>query len=352
MNEQQVSAASDDILFDLRGVMGHVTLNRPKALNALTLDMSLKMDRQLRLWTTDPQVRSVAVTGAGDRAFCAGGDIRALYESGPGGPLTREFYWHEYRLNRRIHRLAKDYAALIDGIAMGGGVGVSMTGRWRVVSEKALFAMPETGIGLFPDVGGTYFLSRLPGELGLYLGLTGARLKAADLVYAGLATHFVPSTKQAALLEALESEPAPVALGRFTEQPAGKPALAAHRAVIDRCFAFDTVEEILDALSRDGSNFATETRAILLQKSPTSLRVTLRQLREGRTLDFEDCMRLEYRLVQRFMAAHDFFEGVRAVVIDKDNKPRWKPADLAHVRPADVDAYFASLGVNELNYDD
>ncbi len=350
MNEA-TAAASDDILFERRGRMGLVTLNRPRALNALTHDMSLKLDAQLRAWAADRKIASVCITGAGERAFCAGGDVRALYESGPGGKLTRDFYWDEYRLNRRIHRLANPYVALIDGIAMGGGVGVSVPGRFRVVTEKALFAMPETGIGLFPDVGGTYFLARCPGEIGVYLGLTGARLKAADLMYAGLATHHVASERLRELTVALEREPMEPTLEHFCESE-GRAPLATHRDAIDRCFAGDRVEGIIEAPAREGGEWAEGTRATLLQKSPTSLRVTLRQLRLGRMLDFEDCMRLEYRLVQRFMAAHDFFEGVRAVVIDKDNRPRWKPAELGAVAPAMVEAYFASLGERELHFND
>ena len=349
MNE--AGAPSGDILFAECGHLGHATMNRPKALNALTLGMSLALDAKLKTWTHHPKIQTVAITGAGDRAFCAGGDIRALYESGPGGKLTREFYWREYRLNRRIHRFPKDYVALIDGIAMGGGVGVSMTGRFRAVSERALFAMPETGIGLFPDVGATYFLTRTPGQLGAFLGLAGARLKAADLVYCGLATHYIPSAGMAELLAALEREPAKAALERLA-QPAGDSPLAAHRAAIDRCFAGDTIEAILDALAREANDWAKATRETLLQKSPTSLRVALRQLRMGVSLDFEECMRLEYRLVQRFMAGGDFFEGVRSVVIDRDNAPRWNPARLEDVDAAGVDRYFASLGPDELTFED
>lgn len=349
MNE--AAAPSGDILFAVRGRLGHATMNRPKALNALTLGMSQALDRNLRAWAHDPAIDTVAITGAGDRAFCAGGDIRALYDSGPGGRLTRDFYWHEYRLNRRIHRFPKDYVALIDGIAMGGGVGVSMTGRIRAVSERALFAMPETGIGLFPDVGATYFLTRTPGQLGMFLGMTGARLKAADLVYCGLATHYVPSARMAELVAALESEPVAAALARFA-QSAGDSPMAAHRAAIDRCFSGDTVETILEALAGEGTDWAIATRDTLLQKSPTSLRVTVRQLRAGAGLDFEDCMRLEYRLVQRFMAGGDFFEGVRSVVIDKDNAPRWNPARLEDVDPTRIDQYFASLGRDELTFEE
>lgn len=342
---------TDEILFERRGRLGLVTMNRPKALNALTHAMSQALDERLKVWARDPAVAAVAIVGAGDRAFCAGGDIRALYESGPGGALTKQFYWDEYRMNRRIFRFPKPYLALLDGITMGGGCGVSIPGRYRVATERTMLAMPETGIGLFPDVGASYFLSHLPGQLGPYLALTGARMKAADLIYTGLATHYVPTARLAALRAALEEEAAEAALDRFAMRPEDAAPLSRHRAAIDRCFAGDTVEDILDALKRDGGNWAGETHATLLRKSPTSLKVTLREMRECARLGVEACMVLEYRLVQRFMAGHDFFEGVRAVIIDKDNAPSWRPASLAEVTPALVDAYFAPLE-HDLNFDD
>jgi enoyl-CoA hydratase len=352
MNDTSTSTQGD-ILFAVRGRLGHITMNRPKALNALTHDMSLKLYAQLRRWAGDAKVQTVVITGAGDRAFCAGGDVRALWEAGPKGSLTREFYWNEYRMNRRIFRYPKPYVALIDGITMGGGVGVSAPARLRVATEKSLFAMPETGIGLFPDVGASYYLSHLQGQLGTYLGLTGARIKAADLVYTGLATHFIPSSLLPAVMVALEREDPADVLRRFAARPDGDAPLAVQREAIDRCFAGDTVETILGTLERDGSTWAAETRAALLQKSPFSLRVTLRELREAAAMDFEDCMRMEYRLVRRFMGDHDFFEGVRAVLVDKDNAPKWRPARLADVTPGMVDAYFAPFqGEPELNYED
>ena len=295
----------------------------------------------------------ICLTGAGDRAFCAGGDVRALWEAGPTGRLTREFYWNEYRMNRRIFRYPKPYVALMDGITMGGGVGVSAPGRLRVATEKTLFAMPETGIGLFPDVGASYYLSHLAGQVGIYLGLTGARIKAADLLYSGLATHFIPSALMPAVIVALEREDPADVLRRFAARPDGEAPLAAQRGAIDRCFAGDTVEAILAALEREGGAWATETRQTLAQKAPLSLRVTLRELREAATLDFEDCMRMEYRLVRRFMHDHDFFDGVRAVLVDKDNKPAWRPSSLAGATAAMVDAYFAPFTDEaELHYDD
>lgn len=346
--------ATPEILCERRGKTGHITLNRPKALNALTLPMIRAMDPQLRAWVSDASVATIVLTGAGERAFCAGGDVRAVYEAGKGlsgadRSLTRDFFFEEYRLNRLIHRYAKPYVSLIDGICMGGGMGLSVNGRTRIVTERAMMAMPETGIGLFPDVGGSHFLSRCPGQLGAYLALTGARLRAADMIYAGLATHYVPSARLPALQAALESETADSAVARFAES-AGETPLAAERVRIDRCFAGDTVEGILEALTVDGSEWAQKTRLTLLTKSPTSMKVSLREIRTGANLAFEDCMRMEFRMVQRFMQGHDFFEGIRALLVDKDNAPKWAPATLAEITPAMVDAYFAPLPAGELSF--
>jgi enoyl-CoA hydratase len=350
MNDTNTHTA-DDILFERKGRLGLITMNRPKALNALTHEMSLALDRQLKLWATDPKIAAVAIVGAGDRAFCAGGDIRALYQSGPKGELTQEFYWNEYRMNRRIFRYPKPYVALMNGITMGGGVGVSAPGRFRVVTEKTLLAMPETGIGLFPDVGASYYLSHMPGQFGIYLGLTGNRIQAADILYTGFATDFAPSTSIAAIASALESEAPDPVLERLAAPLDQVPPLKAHQAVIDRCFAGDTVEAIIAKLEKEGGVWADQVRTTLLEKSPMSLKVTLRELREAASLDFEDCMVMEYRLVQAFMADRDFFEGVRAVLIDKDNKPNWQPARLADVTPAMVDAYFRKLP-HDLTFED
>ena len=337
------TAQTTDILFERRGRLGLITMNRPKALNALTHEMSLALDRQLKAWDDDDKVETVAIVGAGDRAFCAGGDIRALYQSGPKGKLTQEFYWNEYRMNRRIFRYEKPYVALMDGITMGGGVGVSAPGRYRVATEKTLLAMPETGIGLFPDVGASYYLSHMPGQLGVYLGLTGNRIQAADILYTGFATEFAPSAVMGEIVSALENEDADDVLTRLGAPLDQVPPLKEYRAVIDRCFAPDTVEGIFAALEKEGGAWADQVRATLLQKAPMSLKVTLRELREAAELDFEDCMIMEYRLVQAFMADRDFFEGVRAVIIDKDNKPNWQPPTLADVTSTMVDAYFRPL---------
>jgi enoyl-CoA hydratase len=342
MNDANTTQTTD-ILFERRGRLGLITMNRPKALNALTHEMSLALDWQLKAWAGDAKVETVAIVGAGDRAFCAGGDIRALYQSGPKGQLTREFYWNEYRMNRRIFRYPKPYVALMDGITMGGGVGVSAPGRYRVVTEKTLLAMPETGIGLFPDVGASHYLSHMPGQLGVYLGLTGNRIQAADILYTGFGTHFALSARIPAMVAELESSAAEdVIKGHCVPFDQVAP-LAQHRTVIDRCFSGYTVEAIFAALEKEGGAWADQVRTTLAQKAPLSLNVTLRELREAAHLSFEDCMVMEYRLVQAFMADRDFFEGVRAVLIDKDNKPAWQPPTLTDVTPAMVDAYFKPL---------
>ncbi len=355
----------NDILFGRLGGVGTVLLNRPQALNAFTLGMYRQFDPALRAWANDPAVHAVLIEGAGDRAFCAGGDVRAVYEAGKGisgdPDFTRVFFAEEYRIIGFIHHYPKPYIAILDGITMGGGAGVSVNGAYRIATEKTMFAMPETGIGLFPDVGATRFLNLCPGHIGRYLGLTGARLGAADARYCGLATHFVPRERVPALKEALaamawevdhENAQVEALLDQFAADP-GPPPIGARRAVIDRCFAGETMEAIFDALAAETEDraWAEETRATLLTKSPTSLRITLRQLVEGRGMSLEDALRLEYRMTQHVMAAHDFYEGIRAVLIDKDQKPQWRPAILAEVDAAMTDGYFASLGPGELTFE-
>jgi len=342
---------SDDaeVLFEKRGALGLITLNRPKALNALTHGMCVSMKTQLDTWSQDDAVKAVAVRGAGDRAFCAGGDIRALYESGKGGtPYALNFYRDEYVLDAAIKQYSKPYIALIHGIDMGGGVGVSVNGKYRVAGETMVFAMPETGIGLFPDVGGSYFLPRCPGQLGMYLGLTGARLKAADSLYAGIATHFVQIAKWDGLLDALAGGvEADAAIANLRESVPDT-FLSEHRSAIDRIFAANSIEDILAGLDAEHEDWADDAAKTIRAKSPTSLKLTFRQLREGAKLEFDDCMRMEYRMVNRIVAGRDFYEGVRATIIEKDGAPKWQPAELAQVSDADIAAYFAPLGEKEL----
>jgi len=338
-----------EILFEKRGAIGLITLNRPKALNALTHNMALLMTAQLRDWAKDEAIKTIVVQGAGERAFCAGGDVRALYESGKAGtPYALEFYRDEYKLDALIKHYPKPYVALIRGIDMGGGVGVSVNGSQRVADETMLFAMPETGIGLFPDVGGSYFLPRCPGELGMYLALTGARLTTADCLYVGVATHFVPQTKWSELIAVLVNGTAPDAAIKSVSADAGVAPLTEHRGKIDTIFSSQSVEVILERLDRDTSDWARQTAATIRTKSPTSLKVAYHQVREGAKKNFDDCMRMEFRMVNRIVAGHDFYEGVRATIIDKDGAPKWKPASLAEVSDADIDAYFAPLGEKEL----
>lgn len=341
----------DDILFETRGALGLVTLNRPKALNALTLDMIYALTDRLGEWAEDLNIAAVLVHGAGEKAFCAGGDIRALYQQGAAGEeFARRFFRDEYRLNRMIYRYPKPYVALIDGIAMGGGVGVSVHGSHRVVCDTTLFAMPETGIGMFPDVGGSYFLPRCPGEIGMFLGLVGKGLKAADCLYAGIAEANVPLSRHDELVAALAGgQDVDAALAALHEDPGPAP-MGEHRGTIDRCFAGGSVQRIAAALAAEGTSWAEAIRDEMLRKSPFALSVAHRQLRRGRELDFEDCMAMEYRVSQRVVHSHDFREGVRAVIIDKDQNPDWDPPSLAEVEDSAVEACFAPLAEGELTF--
>ena len=341
-------SGEQEVQFSHDGMLGRIVLNRPKALNALTLDMVRLMDAQLRSWARDPSIKAILIEGSGERAFCAGGDIRALYDSGKAGQsYAIDFYREEYVLNTLIKRFPKPYVALIRGIVMGGGVGVSVHGSHRVAGEGIVFAMPETGIGLFPDVGGTYFLPRCPGETGMYLALTGARLSAADAVYTGIATVHVPVSAWPEMIAAIRQSGDPEVIEAFRADP-GASALAANQAHIDHAFSAPSVEGILERLDAMASPFGAETAKVLRTKSPTSLKVVYGQIRAGASRSFEDCMRLEFRLTNRFMRGHDFYEGVRAAIIDKDQSPKWSPPDLGSVSQAEVDRYFAPLPGGEL----
>ena len=342
--------SDSDILFERRGAAGLVTLNRPQALNAVSLAMVRALTGQLRAWETDPAVTRVIVTASGGRAFSAGGDLRALYDLGRAGRYHEAltFWREEYALNALIKHYRKPYVALIDGIVMGGGVGVSVHGSHRVAGDRFVFAMPEVGIGFFPDIGATWFLPRLPGEVGTYCALTGERIRAADSVAGGIATHRVASARFPELVEALcGTVPVDALLGAFA-LPAGEGPVAAQRSAIDRLCKGDRVEDILRALDHaasDGTHaaFAGATAALIRTKSPTSLKIALMQLRRGPALDFDECMRTEYRIVSRVVRGHDFYEGVRAVIVDKDQAPRWQPPALEAVSDADVERHFAPV---------
>ena len=353
--------ADDEIRIQQRGALVVVTLNRPGALNALSFAMCRALDEGLRRWKTDPEVHAVLIKGAGERAFCAGGDIRWLYQvlTTRGEDEALSFYALEYPLNARLHHFPKPYIALLDGITMGGGVGVSVHGSHRVVTERTVFAMPETGIGLFPDVGATHVLPRLPGALGMYLGLTGARLGAADCLGAGIGGCYVPADRLDELEQALADadlsgnahDAVTAVLDGFGGDP-GRPPLIEHMGRIDRCYGKDRLDEVMRALEDEPTGWGRQELETLASKSPTSLAVTFRQLRQGAALDFDAAMRLEYRLVHRFVAGHDFREGVRALIIDKDNRPCWRPSRLEDVTAAEVEAYFRPLPGGELQLRD
>jgi enoyl-CoA hydratase len=305
--------------------------------------------QQLADWESDGAVSRVLITASGGRAFSAGGDLRALYDLGRAEHYDEAlgFFRDEYALNTQIKRYRKPYVALVDGIVMGGGVGVSVHGSHRVAGDRFTFAMPEVGIGFFPDVGGTWFLPRLPGELGTYCALTGERLNAADSVTAGIATHRVASARFPELIEALCGATSVDALLAAFAEPAGEGPVAGWREAIDRLFRSDRVEDILARLdavaSQNGTEFAAATAALMRTKSPTSLKIALAQLRRGATLDFAECMRTEFRIVSRVMRGHDFYEGVRSVIVDKDQAPRWQPATLEAVSAAEVERHFVPL---------
>lgn len=337
---------TQDVLTRIEGRVGRITLNRPKALHALDQAMCQAMTDALLAWRDDPNVKLVLMDHAGERGFCAGGDIRMLAESGAGdGKAARAFFFVEYRLNHLLFEYPKPVAVVMDGVTMGGGVGLSMPGRYRVATERTTFAMPETGIGLFPDVGGGWFLPRMPGEIGTWLALTGARIKAADCELAGVATHHVASADVEALKAAIIAAPAQIeaALARFAAD-AGPPPLAAHRDEIDQAFGHDRLEDILAALRASGSEWASEQLAVMATKSPQTMKVALRQLRIGRNLgSFAENMTMEYRIGARVVQRHDFIEGVRAVIVDKDQAPRWDPPTPEGVTEAMLDAIFAPL---------
>ena len=335
-----------EILARIEGAVGRITLSRPAALHALTTNMIRLMTAALLAWRADPAVELVMFDHAGERGFCAGGDIRMLADSGAGdGRLAREFFYLEYQLNDLLFRYPKPTLAIMDGITMGGGVGLAQPCRYRVATERTTFAMPETGIGLFPDVGGGWYLSRMPDHLGLWLALTGARIKAADCELLGIATDYVESAKIADLKAGVLADPAAIeTLLTELEGDAGRPPIAQHQDEIARLFGGETVEAIVAALSAAGSEWAGEQLKVLATKSPQTLKVALRQLQlGGRAATFADNMAMEYRIGARVVQRHDFLEGVRAVIVDKDNAPRWNPATLEAVDETLLDSIFATL---------
>ncbi|GJJ68219.1 3-hydroxyisobutyryl-CoA hydrolase [Entomortierella parvispora] len=316
-------------------------LNRPKALNALNLSMVRNMTPQLQAWDASDLCKVIVIKGSGEKAFCAGGDVRQVVELAQNKKHDEAlaFFAEEYKLNHMIATLKTPFVAILNGITMGGGVGLSVHAPFRIATEKTLFAMPETNIGLFPDVGGSFFLPRLDGETGTYLGLVGTRLKGIDTVYAGIATHYVPSERLVALedrLSELETDNHDVinmAIEDFVSEPLHdhKYAISDNRNAIDRCFRFNTIEEIVAALEQENTDFAKKTLKTLRSVSPTSLKITLQQIREGAHLGIADCFRMEHQLARECLYGNDFAEGVRALLIDKTNEPHWQPPTIEAV---------------------
>ena len=353
-----VAGAEPDLIARREGAAGIIRLNRPKAINAVTLEMFRDVDKALDVFESDPAVAVVLLEGAGERGLCAGGDIRALWESSKvKGDLGKILWREEYILNARIKKFPKPYVAFMDGIVMGGGVGLSAHSSHRVVTEKTKLAMPEVGLGFFPDVGGTWLLSHSPGEVGTYFGLTGQTMNGPDAIYAGFADAVVPSTKLPALREALTkvragATPAAVKAliaGFATGETAGP--VAAQRAQIDKWFAFDRMDDIVAALRRDGSELAQATLKVLGENSPRGMVVTLKLLRLARIASsLEECLVREYRAALEVFASDDFREGVRAAVIDKDRSPKWSPPRIEDVTPDMVAPYFAEIGADELKF--
>jgi enoyl-CoA hydratase len=341
---------TEDVLIRIEGQIGRLTLNRPKALHALTLEMCQAITQALRAWRDDPDVKAVLLDHSGERGFCAGGDIRMLADSGrTDGVEARAFFLAEYRLNHLIFEYPKPIVAVMDGVTMGGGVGLALPAQYRVATERTLFAMPETGIGLFPDVGAGWHLPRLPGRTGMWLALTGSRLRAADCELLGIATDYIESARLEEFKAAVVADPAGLETHLTTfEGDAGRPPVAAHRERIDKIFGADLVEGVVAALEADGSEWAQEQRALMAVRSPQTMKVAHRQLRLGaRCASFAENMKMEYRIASRVVRLPDFQEGVRAVLVDKDNAPAWDPPSLAEVPESLLDEIFAPLPAHE-----
>ncbi|HEX9170121.1 MAG TPA: enoyl-CoA hydratase/isomerase family protein [Roseiarcus sp.] len=344
-------APDSEALVERRGRAGVIVLNRPVALNALTLTMVRLIAEALDRWARDDAVDRILIRGAGERAFCAGGDIRRLYDLGRARDHAAQlaFWREEYQLDWRVKTYSKPIVVLADGITMGGGVGLMMNAAHRVVGGRFVFAMPEVGIGFFPDVGATWFLPRLKHRVGVYFALTGLRADAGDALALGMAETFVASAALPALARALEGdEPVKAVLARFAAPPP-RSALNIEAADIEGCFSRLDREAILEALrdaEKRGRAFAPPARAAMSEKSPTSQAIALRQMTVGRAIDFDEALRMDYRIVSRICRGHDFYEGIRAVIVEKDNRPEWNPPPSL----AEIDAYFASLGDGELTF--
>jgi enoyl-CoA hydratase len=353
MNETIVE--DGDVLVRELGALRRLTLNRPKALNALTLGMSETMTRHMQAWAGDPAVGTILIDGSGDRAFCAGGDLRALYDGAKAGNSVAALFWStEYKLDALIARYPKPVIVIMDGLVMGGGVGLSAYATHRVVTERSAVALPEVGIGYFPDIGASYLLARSPDHFGYYLALTGSRIGPADTIECGLADIHVPSAKLAALPMALAECRADAEvrkrLGEFAEPPAAG-RLPAGREWIDRCYSAERVEDIFERLRGTDLPDADAALEIMKKASPTSLKITLQNVREAASFKrVEECFQQDYRISLACIAGHDFIEGVRAAIVDKDRNPVWRPDNLEAVTPEIVDRHFQSLGARELKF--
>tara|TARA_Y100001970_G_scaffold57308_1_gene72596 strand:- start:139 stop:1182 length:1044 start_codon:yes stop_codon:yes gene_type:complete len=343
--------SAEEVFFEKKGSLGLITLNRPEALNALTLNMVRLIHPKLKIWEEDNEIKTVAVTAVGDKAFCAGGDIRALYDWGKNNDKKATgFYYEEYQLNQLIKSYTKPYISFVNGIVMGGGVGISVHGSYRVAGENYSFAMPETGIGLFPDVGGSFFLSRLKNNVGMYLALTGSRIKSSDAIELGIAEYFIQSENFDDIFKQLSEGITPdEVLSSFNSNKVNSD-LKNDFEKINELFSGNSLEYIFERLENDNSDFSQKNLSLLRSKSPTSLNITFRQIKNGSELNFEDCMKMEFRMVTKVMNDHDFYEGVRALIIDKDNNPAWKPETVEEVSDEEIDEFFKYLEDNELKF--
>ena len=341
---------TDQLIIRTEGFAGRISLNRPAAIHALTTEMCFGMTEALKAWEHDDAVQAILIDHSEGRGFCAGGDIRMLAESGAkDGKDAREFFWNEYRLNHQLFTYDKPVVAFMDGITMGGGVGISQPARFRVATENTRFAMPETGIGLFPDVGGGWYLPRLEGRVGQFLALTGARIDGAECLALGLATHYLPAEKLEEAKERIAERPGRIAgiLGDLSVT-APDARITANIDKINRLFASDRYEDILEALEKDDSDWAQKERDTLGTKSPQTCKVALRQLKEGAEMpDFASQIKQEYAIGAHVVGRHDFLEGVRALIIDKDNAPKWDPPTPEGVTDAMIDEIFAPMPAGE-----
>lgn len=337
----------EEIRFERLGKAGIVTLSRPKALNALTHAMVKALASALAEWQHDLSVALVVIKAEG-RAFCAGGDILDVYKAGRAGNPPVQFFADEYRLNALIARYPKPYVALIDGIVMGGGVGVSCHGSHRVMTENAQFAMPEVGIGFFPDVGGSHLLPDLGGHFGMYLGLTGNRIRYGDALWSGLATHTMQAEYLDGLIERLAETGDPELALREVFVPARRETDRDALEAISMHFSQPRLTDVLNSLEAAEDEFAARTLATILTRSPTSVNVAFRQITAGLTLTMDECMRMEFRILNHMLHGHDFYEGIRAAIVDKDGKPVWQPASFDAIDPASIDAYFSALPDGDL----